>query len=302
MKYSDTSPTGIIQLISGGESKWVEFKSKLPPDDIVSKHIVAFANTEGGIIIFGVGDKGTVLGIPENNVKDSVEQLSNLTASLLPSPTEIGTVIHKGRTLIYYVVPPAPDEYKPLMTSKGEIYTRHGEMIHRNDIAQQLVKSTPSPTEKQPNVTVFIAMSFRDEEEPALVDYYRAMQRATERTELPISLNRIDLIEGDYEISQQIMEEIDKANILLADFTLSPRNVYFELGYARGKSSFEIIQTARSGVTLEFDVRNWRTIFYRNATELEEKLIPALTRAYERVVAEKQANKGMDFTGKTPVD
>jgi hypothetical protein len=287
MKHFDTSPEGIIRLISEGESKWVEFKSKLPPEDIVSKHIVAFANTEGGIIIFGVGDKGTVLGIPEKNVEASLKQLTNLTTSLLPSPAELGTVVHNGRTLIYYVVSPAPDEYKPLMTSKGEIYTRHGEMIHRNDIAQQLVKITPSATEKQPSITLFIAMSFRDEEEPALVDYYRAMQRSVERTKLPISLNRIDLIEGDYEISQQIMEEIDKADVLLADFTLSPRNVYFELGYARGKGSLEIIQTARSGVILEFDVRNWRTIFYKNATELEEKLTPALTKAYEKVIAKK---------------
>jgi hypothetical protein len=32
---------------------------------------------------------------------------------------------------------------------------------------------------------------------------------------------------------------------------------------------------------LEFDVRNWRTIFYRNATELEKHLIDAF-RAFER--------------------
>ncbi len=169
------------------------------------------------------------------------------------------------------------------MTSRGEIFTRHDDKIHRNPIAQKLVSRTRVPSSTHSKVTAFVAMSFRDEEEPALVDYYSAMERAVQRTDLPISLNRIDLVEGDYEISQQIMEEIDKANILLADFTLSPRNVYFELGYARGKNSLAIIQTARKGTALEFDVRNWKTIFYKNATELEEKLMPALTDAYERV-------------------
>jgi hypothetical protein len=49
----------------------------------------------------------------------------------------------------------------------------------------------------------------------------------------------------------------------------------FEIGYARGKG-LRIIQSARKGTELEFDIRNWRTLFYRNATELEEKLIPEL--------------------------
>ena len=82
----------------------------------------------------------------------------------------------------------------------------------------------------------------------------------------------------DYEISQRVMDEINKADIVIADFTLSPANVYFELGYARGQGK-QIIQTARKETRLEFDVRNWRTVFYRNATELEEKIVPELVEA-----------------------
>jgi nucleoside 2-deoxyribosyltransferase len=79
------------------------------------------------------------------------------------------------------------------------------------------------------------------------------------------------------------MDEIDKADIVIADLTLNPRNVYFELGYARGKPC-RIIQTARKETVLEFDIRNWRTIIYRNATQLEEKLIPELKAAYAEKV------------------
>jgi nucleoside 2-deoxyribosyltransferase len=86
-----------------------------------------------------------------------------------------------------------------------------------------------------------------------------------------------------YEISQQIMNEIDQADIVISDFTLNARNVYFELGYARGKGC-RIIQTARKGTILEFDIRNWRTLFYRNATELEERFIPEIKVAYEDIV------------------
>ena len=103
---------------------------------------------------------------------------------------------------------------------------------------------------------------------------------------MPIVLRRVDLIDGDFEISQKIMDEIDKSDAIIADFTLTSRNVYFELGYARGKD-IRIIQTARKGTSLEFDIRNWKTIFYRNATELEEKLIPELQAAYKEFIEKK---------------
>jgi nucleoside 2-deoxyribosyltransferase len=124
-------------------------------------------------------------------------------------------------------------------------------------------------------------MSFRAEEEPSLVDYFTAMQRAAQRTNPVTKLTRVDLVQGDFEISQQIMDEIDSADAVLADFTLNPMNVYFELGYARGRDKL-IIQTARRPTTLEFDVRNWKTLFYRNATELEELAWKAFGELYSR--------------------
>jgi hypothetical protein len=66
---------------------------------------------------------------------------------------------------------------------------------------------------------------------------------------------------------------------VIVDFTLNPRNVYFEAGYARGGKK-KLIHTARKETKLEFDIRNWRTLFYRNATELEAALVPALVNAY----------------------
>lgn len=109
------------------------------------------------------------------------------------------------------------------------------------------------------------------------------MRRAVDRTQLPLDLRRIDNIEGDFEISQRILTEIDGAKIVIADFTLSPRNVYYEAGYARGRGK-RVVQTARKDTHLEFDTRGWRTIFYRNATELEDALVDALTSAYYDVM------------------
>lgn len=128
---------------------------------------------------------------------------------------------------------------------------------------------------------VFVAMSFRDTEEPALVDYWHAMQRAAMRARGDFELRRIDNIEGDYEIIDRIVKEINAADLVIADLTLLSPNVIYELGYARGRGKY-VIQTCREGTHLEFDVRGRRTLMYPNATTLEEKLLHHLNNSRAR--------------------
>lgn len=119
-------------------------------------------------------------------------------------------------------------------------------------------------------------MSFRTDEEPALEDYWAAMRRAAATVKTPkVDLVRLDEVVGDYEISQAVMDKIRDADFVIADYTLSPHNVYFEAGFARGCAK-PVISVARKGTSLQFDVRNWRTVFYRNATQLEAMLGPEL--------------------------
>jgi hypothetical protein len=68
---------------------------------------------------------------------------------------------------------------------------------------------------------VFVAMSFRDTEEPALVDYWHAMERAAMRAHGDFELRRIDKVAGDYEIIDRIAKEINAADLVIADLTLS---------------------------------------------------------------------------------
>lgn len=124
-------------------------------------------------------------------------------------------------------------------------------------------------------IRAFVAMSFREEEEPALIDYWQAMLRAAEKANRDFQLVRVDEVEGDYEIVEQLYKEIDAAHLVIADLTLSPPNVYLEIGYARGRNK-QVIQTCRTDTRLEFDVRGRRTLIYRNATTLEHKLLQEL--------------------------
>lgn len=283
----ERQPEWILPIIESGESETVEFKTKMPPADLVARVLAAFANTKGGVLILGVGDKGEVVGLSDNSVESTLDRLHHIASSLFPYSINIGYVEISGKNLVYARVPEAPKEFAPITTSSGKYYQRYAASTVPGNLEDAWLEKRSIPSMKaQRKVSVFVAMSFRDEEEPALVDYYKAMERAAASTELPIAPTRIDLEDGDYEISQKIMEKIDECEVVIADFTLSPRNVYFELGYARGRGC-RVIQTSRTDTILEFDTRNWRTLFYRNVTELEEKLVPALKTAYADAINNK---------------
>jgi hypothetical protein len=288
------NPKEWLSLVSQGESETLALKNRLPVDDAVARTLSAFANTSGGTLILGIGKQGKLIGLPDKEVDEAVVKLHNIASSLFSFPFEYGSFDLGGRHLVYASVGRVPEHLFPVTTSNGAAFARQGSttvglsLEDAIDKQQQVVprtrtsksKRTAQEEQKRTSLVVFVAMSFRFEEEPALVDYFRAIERAVEQSGTAINLKRMDLIEGDFEISSRLMDEIDASHIVIADFTLKPANVYFELGYARGRQK-RVIQIARKGTSLEFDINHWRTLFYRNATDLEAKLIPAFKSAYE---------------------
>lgn len=303
------SPEEIRRYVLEGESETVEFKLSFSTDPSIALTLIAFANTKGGVLLLGISDTGEIVGVSEAKIDETVDRLHKLVTSIFEQPVDISVVNLAGKYVLAVHVESSLASENPITTSKGDLYIRQGaqninlntttkraiEQIMARNMSHNigdhvysylLAKKDRNLSVPQIDCTAFVAMSFRAEEEPSLVDYYRAMERAIENIRLPIKLLRMDLKEGDYEVSQGIMDEIAKVDIVIADFTLNSANVYFELGYARAKNK-RIIQTAKKGTVLEFDVGSWRTTFYRNATELEEKLKPELQAAYNDLVAKK---------------
>lgn len=107
-----------IEEIMAGESKNVEFKVQRPKDSFkYVKTVVAFANGEGGRIIFGVDDKSReVVGIPKEilfseidaittAISDSCEPIiiPDVYLQTIEDKTVIVTEISPGRQRPYYV-------------------------------------------------------------------------------------------------------------------------------------------------------------------------------------------------------
>jgi len=74
----DDTERQLLELIDQGESLTVEFKSDLNclRDRELVAAVVALANTEGGILLLGVEDDGSITGLHANHVNlDSLPAL-----------------------------------------------------------------------------------------------------------------------------------------------------------------------------------------------------------------------------------
>jgi predicted HTH transcriptional regulator len=73
----------VLNLIQQGESETLEFKLRLPDTHSVAKQISAFANTQGGVLIIGVGDDGNITGV--DNLKRTYQVLEQAVKQITPA-------------------------------------------------------------------------------------------------------------------------------------------------------------------------------------------------------------------------
>lgn len=94
----------VKRLAAMGEGRHLEFKNRVPRPERIAREVIALANTDGGKVLVGVDDDGTVLG-----VKDSEEEFWALRTGL------------DGR-----ITPPLELDYEPVRISrKREVLVVH---------------------------------------------------------------------------------------------------------------------------------------------------------------------------------
>ena len=64
--------TELLEMIHNGESSGVEFKRDVVQNHDLAKELVAFANFQGGVVLLGVEDDGSVNGITRDNLEEWV--------------------------------------------------------------------------------------------------------------------------------------------------------------------------------------------------------------------------------------
>lgn len=114
----------------------------------------------------------------------------------------------------------------------------------------------------------FVAMSI-DPENAELEDILDAIKEGSSRC--GVLAERVDEVQTNEKITDRILESINKAEYVIVDLTHSKPNVFYEAGYAQGIGKTPVY-IAKHGTKLEFDLKDYPVIFFKNMKQLKDNL------------------------------
>ena len=87
----------LIDLAASGEDGSRQFKSDVRNAESLASEMAAFANAEGGIILIGVADNGSIPGLESIDVSRINQLISNAASNLVCLPQLFTTIKLKVR-------------------------------------------------------------------------------------------------------------------------------------------------------------------------------------------------------------
>lgn len=136
----------LLDIIEGGESSTVQFKERIDDNYKIGTEIVAFANSDGGLLIIGVNDKtGEINGLSFEERNDANSRLANIADNNVKPAIYIKTENVKigDDWLIVATIPEAVS--KPVMDNKGITWLKNGSdkrKVTSQDEMRRLFQST----------------------------------------------------------------------------------------------------------------------------------------------------------------
>ncbi len=164
----------VKRLIEQGEGFELEFKRKVSSPQKIAKTISSFANTKGGIILFGVDDDGSIVGIESE--KSEMNLIDESARFLCEPPVEMDVKIipYNRRDVIALFVEESSDKPHYVADDDGEskVFIR----VNDNTViaSKEVVKVLKDERPEKPPLTLTIG-----ENEKRLFAYLEAHPRIT---------------------------------------------------------------------------------------------------------------------------
>ncbi len=134
----------IVEAIKRGEGLQVEFKKRATPN--ITDDIAAFANTNGGMVLVGVGDQGEIVGVSEEDIRKVYDYISSID----PYPKIKAEEVYLGDKKILALEVSASHT---LHTSRGIAYIRVGSRnrpLSSREIIEKAVEGAVVDVDKLP--------------------------------------------------------------------------------------------------------------------------------------------------------
>ena len=117
----------LSEILKNGENSRVQFKERLDNQDSIAAELIAFSNSKGGLLIFGVNDKtGEAIGLNYIQIQDYGNKIGTIANELIKPQVFITTEVVDicGKSLL--VVDVAEGIAKPYKDRNGTIWIKQG--------------------------------------------------------------------------------------------------------------------------------------------------------------------------------
>jgi len=126
MKYRE-----LIDLVDEGENIQCEFKRKFSTPVKIARELIAFANTKGGFVLFGIDDDKKIIGVESE--KETTELVKNAAQNMCEPPVEI-LIDYKevdGKEIVIVEVPESKLKPHRIQDYKSELEIKTAEVTIR---------------------------------------------------------------------------------------------------------------------------------------------------------------------------
>lgn len=157
-----------------GETTTIQFKEQFTGQKEIAKEMVAFANTLGGRIFFGIKDKtGELIGLSYDNIQTISREVGNAANEQVRPTIYINTDVVRADGKHFLVCTVAQGKNKPYKNLNGEIWVKQGADKRRITENSEILALFQDSGSYQADAAGVAETNFNDLDRYALNDYLK---------------------------------------------------------------------------------------------------------------------------------
>ncbi|HEX3074581.1 MAG TPA: RNA-binding domain-containing protein [Ignavibacteriales bacterium] len=151
----------LLQMIAEGESLRCEFKLRFSSPEKIAKEMIAFANTKGGYMIFGVDDNKNIVGVESEKEQAGLIEDAVKNYSEPPVEYKLDYIEVFGKELVVAEVPESGNKPHRLQDYNSSLDVRSASVYVRvNDksvlASKEMIRLLKAANEKKSLIKYFI--------------------------------------------------------------------------------------------------------------------------------------------------
>ena len=163
-----------------GETTRVQFKEAFTSQKEIAKEMIAFANSKGGVILFGVEDKsGKLVGLSYDEIQVISRELGNAANEQVRPTIYIDTEVVRMDEKHFLICSIEEGKNKPYKNLNGEIWVKQGADKRRITENAEILSLFQDSGSYQPDAAGVNGTTFDDLDRYAIDDYLQKVYATT---------------------------------------------------------------------------------------------------------------------------